>query len=161
LSHADVSKGQQPCYQITSLKVRVEAYDGIALRVVAQLKVERLCHPLQDKRHGCVTRDEMDPGSTIASGDSDVLGRRYWSRQEQNRAKPDTEGRIHEETTDAASAPRRRTQLSLPVLFVVAAIIVLVALWFVLKPQYSELLEPMSAMTVGVNARGNESQPAF
>ena len=46
LSHANVSKGQQPCHQITRLKVRVEAYDGIVLRVVAQLKVERLCHPL-------------------------------------------------------------------------------------------------------------------
>jgi hypothetical protein len=113
LSHADVSKGQQPCHQITSLKVRVEAYDGIVLRVVAQLKVECLCHPLQDKRYGCVTRDEMHPGSTIAPGDSYVLGHRYWSRQEHNRAKPDTEGRIHDQTTDAAFAPGRRPQFIL------------------------------------------------
>ena len=90
LSHADVSKGQQPCHQIPRLKVRVEAYDGIILRVVAQLKVECLCHPLQDNRYVCVTCDEMHPGSTIATGDSDILGQRHWSRQEHNRPKPDT-----------------------------------------------------------------------
>jgi hypothetical protein len=42
----------------------------------------------------------------------------------------------------------------LPVLFVVVAIIVVVALWFVFKPQRSELREPTSAMIAGVDALG-------
>jgi hypothetical protein len=42
----------------------------------------------------------------------------------------------------------------LPVLFVVVAIIVVVALWFVFKPQRSELREPTGATTAAVNAPG-------
>ena len=109
LSHAHVSKGQQPGHQITRLKVRVEAYDGIVLRVVAQLKVERIRQPLQDQRHVRVTGDEMHLGGTIATADSDILGQRYWSRQEHNRPQSDTEGRTHDRMSDAASATQRRS----------------------------------------------------